>query len=131
LFDCIDKKFKTFRIRFIFDFKIVFIKTFLKMAPTRVHQDFLQEQDYPREHVFREFSGAPAGMRTTLEQSHFTYADLFRAGLPGGVFFRGFVGALAVIRHTLEQIPLREILLQDKIPGYSTHGLPPFFKSSL
>jgi hypothetical protein len=72
-------------------------------------------QDFLQEHVFREFSGAPAGMRTTLEQPHFTYADLFRAGLPGGAFFRGFLGAPAVI--TLEQIPLREILLLEEIPG--------------
>jgi hypothetical protein len=53
----------------MFDLKIVFIKNLLKIAPTRVRfsQDFLQEQDYSGEHVFREFSEAPAEMRTTLE----------------------------------------------------------------
>jgi hypothetical protein len=56
-------------------------------------------------------------MRTTLEQPHFTYADLVKAGLPGGAFFHGFLGAPAVIRHTMEQIPLREILLLEEIPG--------------
>jgi hypothetical protein len=95
-------------------------------------QDFLQKQDYPGEHVFCEFSEAPVEIRTTLEQPHFTYADLFRAGLPGGAFFfRGFLGAPAVIRHTLEQIPLWEILLLEEILGKSAHGLAPFLKSSL
>jgi hypothetical protein len=93
-------------------------------------QDFLQEQDYPGEHVFREFSEAPAEIRTTLEQPHFTYADFFRAGIPGGAFVRGFLGAPAVIRHTLEQIPLREILLLEEIPGKSAHGLASFLESS-
>jgi hypothetical protein len=59
-------------------------------------QDFLQEQDYPGEHVFREILEAPVEMRTTLEQPHFTYTDLFRAGLPGGASFWGFLGAPAV-----------------------------------
>jgi hypothetical protein len=53
-------------------------------------QGFLQEQDYLKEHVFREFSEATAEIRTTLEKPHFTYADLFRAGLPGGAFFSDF-----------------------------------------
>jgi hypothetical protein len=94
-------------------------------------QDFLQEQDYPGEHVFREFSEAPAEMRTTLEQPHFTYTDLFRAGLPGRTIFWGFVGAPVVIRLTLEQIALREILLLEEIPGKSAHCLAPFLKSAL
>jgi hypothetical protein len=42
-----------------------------------------------------------------------------------------FLGAPAVIRHTLEQIPLREILRLEEIPGKSAHGLAPFLKSSL
>jgi hypothetical protein len=88
-------------------------------------QDFLQEQDYPGEHVFREFSEAPAEIRTTLEQPHFTYTDL------GGAIFRGFLGAPAVIRHTLEQIALQEILLLEEIPGKSAHGLAPFLESAL
>jgi hypothetical protein len=94
-------------------------------------QEFLQKQDYPEEHVFCEFSEAPAEIRTTQEQPHFTYADLFRAGLPRGAFFQGFLGAPAVIRHTLEQIPLCEILLLEEIPGKSEHGLAPFLKYSL
>jgi hypothetical protein len=94
-------------------------------------QGLLQEQDYPGEHVFCEFSEAPAEMRTMLEQPHFTYADLFREGLLGGAIFRGFFGAPAVIRHTLEQIALWKILLLEEIPGKSAHGLAPFLKSTL
>jgi hypothetical protein len=94
-------------------------------------QDFLQDQDYLEEHVFREFSEAPGEIRTTQEQPHFTYADLFRAGLPGGAFVWGFLGDPAVIRHTLEQFPLRDILLLEEILGKSAHGLAPFLKSSL
>jgi hypothetical protein len=70
-------------------------------------------------------------MRTMLEQPHVANADLFTAGLPAEVFFRGFLGAPVVIRHTLEQIPLREILLLEEIPGQSAHGLAPVLKSSL
>jgi hypothetical protein len=66
-----------------------------------------------------------------LEQPHFTYPDIFRAGFPGGAFFRGFLGAPAVIRNTLEPIPLREILLLEEIPGKSAQGLEPFLKISL
>jgi hypothetical protein len=94
-------------------------------------QDFLQEQDYPGEHIFPKFSEAPAEMRTTLEQPHFTSADLFKAGLPRGAIFQGFLGALTVIRHTLRQIALWEILLLEEIPGKSAHGLAPFLKSAL
>jgi hypothetical protein len=57
--------------------------------------------------------------------------DLFRAGLTGGSIFRGFFGAPAVIRATLEQIPLPEILLLEEILGKSAHGLAPFIKISL
>jgi hypothetical protein len=70
-------------------------------------------------------------MRIMLEQPHFTYADLFRAGLPGGAIFRGFLGAPVVIRHTLEQIALREILLLEEILGKCAHGLAPFLESAL
>jgi hypothetical protein len=94
-------------------------------------QDFLQEQDYPGEHVFREFSEAPAEMRTMLEQPHFTYTDIFKARLPEGAIFWRFLGAPAVIRHTLEHIALREILLLEEIPGKSAHGVTPFLKSAL
>jgi hypothetical protein len=41
----------------------------------------------------------------------------FGAGFPGEHFFRGYLGALVVIRDTLEQIPLREILLLKEILG--------------
>jgi hypothetical protein len=52
----------------MFDFKIVFIKNFLKMAPTRVRfsPGFPPGAGLPGEHVFREFSEAPAEIRTTL-----------------------------------------------------------------
>jgi hypothetical protein len=73
LFHCIVTKFKIFRIRFIFDFKIVFIKIFLKMAPTRVRfsPGFSPGAGLPAGAFFREFLGAPAGIRTTLKQPHF------------------------------------------------------------
>jgi hypothetical protein len=62
------------------------------MAPTRVRfsQGFPLGAGFPGEHVFREFSGAQAVIRTTLEQPHFTFADLFRAGFPGEHFFADF-----------------------------------------
>jgi hypothetical protein len=85
-------KFKTFRSRFICDFKIVFIKNFLKMAPTRERFSprFPSGAGFPGEHVFREFSLASAVIRTTLEQPHFTFADLFTAGFPGEHFIADF-----------------------------------------
>jgi hypothetical protein len=48
-----DTKFKTFRIRFIFDFKIVF----LKMAATRVRfsPGFPPGAGFPGEHDFSNF----------------------------------------------------------------------------
>jgi hypothetical protein len=103
---------KLSRLGLFLNFKIVFIKNFLKMAHTRVHfsPGFPPGAGFPGEHVFREFSGAPAVIRTTLEQPHFTFADLFRAGFPGENFFRGFLGAPAAIRATLEQIPHHKIL---------------------
>jgi hypothetical protein len=73
---------------------------------------------FPRDHVFREFSGAPAVIRTTLEQPHFICADLFKTGFLGEHFFRGFLGAQAVIRAMLEQIHLWEIRLLEEILGY-------------
>jgi hypothetical protein len=42
-------------------------------------------------------------IRTTLEQPHFTFTDLFRAGFTGEHVFREFSGAPVVIRTTLEQ----------------------------
>jgi hypothetical protein len=58
------------------------------MAPTRVR--FRSGAGFPGEHVFRKFSGAPAVIRTTLEQLHLTFADLLRAGFPGDHFFADF-----------------------------------------
>jgi hypothetical protein len=83
------------------------------MAPNRVRfsPGFSRGSGFPGEHVFCEFSGTPGVVRTTLEHSRFTFADLFRAGFSGEHFFRGFLGAPAVIRATLEQIPLQEIRL--------------------
>jgi hypothetical protein len=115
--------FKTFRIRLIFDFKIVFIKNFLKMAPTRVHfsPGFPPGAGLPAGAFFREFSGAPAGI---VEPRYSSLTSLTRISLGqdylGGIF-RGFFGAPAVIRATLEQIPFREILLLEEIPGKSAH----------
>jgi hypothetical protein len=63
------------------------------MAPNRDHfsPGFTSGTGFPGEHVFREFSGAPAVIRTKLEQPQFTtLADLFRAGLPGRAFFADF-----------------------------------------
>jgi hypothetical protein len=42
-------------IRFIFDFKIFFIRNFLKMAPIRVRfsPGFLHEQDFPGSNLIR------------------------------------------------------------------------------
>jgi hypothetical protein len=79
-------------------------------------QDFLQEQDFPKTMFFCEFSGAPVVIRTTLEQPHFTFLSLFRAGFPESIFC-GFLGAPAVIRATPEQIPLWEIMLLEEILG--------------
>jgi hypothetical protein len=58
----------------MFDLKIVIIKNFLKIAPTcvRFSPGFPPGAGLLGEHVFREFSEAPAGMRTMLEQPHFT-----------------------------------------------------------
>jgi hypothetical protein len=82
------------------------------MAPTRARfsQVFPPGAGFPGEHGFLELSGAPAVIRTILEQPHFTWADLFTARFPGEHFLRGFLGAPVVITATLEQIPLREIL---------------------
>jgi hypothetical protein len=75
------------------------------MAPTcgRFNPGFPARAGFPGEHLFREYLGAPAVIRTTLEQPHFTFADLFRAGFPGEHVFREYLGAPAVIRTTLEQ----------------------------
>jgi hypothetical protein len=53
-----------------------------------------------------------------LEQPHFTFADLVIAGFPREHFFRGYLGAPAVITvEPLKQIPLQEILLLEEILG--------------
>jgi hypothetical protein len=67
--------------------------------------------------VFREFSVAQVVMRTTLLSS---LTSLSRISLEQdflGAFFSLILGAPAVIRATLEQIPLREILLLEEIQG--------------
>jgi hypothetical protein len=48
-----------------------FVYCFAKQKRMRTENPSQQEQDFP-EHVFRGFSGAPAEMRTVLEQPHFT-----------------------------------------------------------
>jgi hypothetical protein len=80
-------------------------------------QDFLQEQDFPESMFLQIFRSSTAVIRTMLEQPHFTCTNLFRAGYSGENFFLEFLGAPAVIRATLEQIPLREILLLEDILG--------------
>jgi hypothetical protein len=52
-----------------------------------------------------------------LELPHFTFADTLWSRISKGAFFRGFLGAPALIRTTLEQIRLREILLLRGILG--------------
>jgi hypothetical protein len=49
------------------------------MVPTRARFSpvFPQAAEFLGEHVFREFSGAPVVIRTTLDQPHFTFVDLF------------------------------------------------------
>jgi hypothetical protein len=69
----------------------------LRMTPTLVR---FNPGFPPEEHVFREFSGAPAVIRTTLEQPHFR-----------GSLFRRISRRAVVIRAMLEPISLREILL--------------------
>jgi hypothetical protein len=61
-------KFKVFRIRFIFYFKIVFIKNFLKMAPIRVcfSPGFLQEQDFLGSNLIR---ADHVGKKTSFSRS--------------------------------------------------------------
>jgi hypothetical protein len=62
------------------------------MAPNcvRVSPGFPKGAGFSGEHVFREFFGAPSVIRTTLEQPHFTFEDLFRAGFLGAHFFSDF-----------------------------------------
>jgi hypothetical protein len=81
----------------------------------RFSPGFPPEAGFPREHVFCEFSVAPVVIRTTVEQPHFTFANLFLSRISLRAFVRGFLGAPAVIRATLEQIPLRQIMLLKEI----------------
>jgi hypothetical protein len=119
-------KFKVFRIRFIFDFKIVFIKNFLKIAPIRVRfsPGFLQEQDFPGSNLIRAdhvgkktvFRGANCSsvalevLRSTPPWTANPLEQPLRKIRPGEELLRSF-------RSTLEQIPPREILLLEEIPG--------------
>jgi hypothetical protein len=107
----VDSKFKVFRIRFIVDNKIVFIKNFLKMAPIRVRFSprFLQEQDFPgsnlirAHHVGKKRQSTPLWTANPLEQP------------PQKI--RPREELLRSSRSTLEQFPPREILLLKEIPG--------------
>jgi hypothetical protein len=67
---------KVFRIRFIFDFIMVFTLNFLKMVLSCGHfgPGVLQGAGFLGEHFFCGFSGAPAEMRATLEQPRKTSA---------------------------------------------------------
>jgi hypothetical protein len=65
---------------------------------------YLSRAGFHGEHVFRGFSCAPAVIRTTLEQSDFTFADTLEQDFLESIF-RGFLGAPTVIRTTLEHIP--------------------------
>jgi hypothetical protein len=60
-----------------------------------------------------------------------SFNDSFVASVaePAPKPFKGIVSRGA--RSTLEQIPPREILLLEEIPGKSAHDLAPFLKSSL
>jgi hypothetical protein len=58
------------------------------MAPTHAcfSPGILPGAGFPGEHLFHEFSGAPAVIRTMLEQPHFICVDLFK-----GIVSRDFV----------------------------------------
>jgi hypothetical protein len=121
----IDTKFKVFRIRFIFYFKIVFIKNFLKMAPIRVRfsQGFLQEQDFLESNLIRaDHVGKKTVFRGTncssvaLEVRRST--PLRTVNLleqPPKKICPG-EELLQSSRSTLEQIPPQESLLLEEIP---------------
>jgi hypothetical protein len=108
----------------MFDLKIIFIKNFLKIEPNRVRfsPGFPPGAGLPGGACFLPIFRSSSG-----NENHTRAASLHLRG----EIFRGFLGAPAIIRHTLEQIALREILLLEEIPGKSAHGLAPFFKSAL
>jgi hypothetical protein len=59
-----------------FYFKIIFIQNFLKMVPflARFSSGFPPGAGFPGEDGFHGFLGAPALIRTRLEQPHFSFA---------------------------------------------------------
>jgi hypothetical protein len=61
------------------------------MALSCVSPGFLPGAGFPGEHVFREFSGAPAEIKTTQEQSHFTFADTLWSRISRRVLFADFL----------------------------------------
>jgi hypothetical protein len=109
-------KFKVFRIRFIFDLRIVFIKNFLKMAPIRVRfsPGFLKEQDFPGSNLIRAYH---------MGKNQFFAEQIAPAGaLLSGLqtpwsSLRGKFAPERSSRSTLEQMPPREILLLGETPG--------------
>jgi hypothetical protein len=119
-------EFKVFWIRFIFYYKIVFIKNFLKMAPIRVRFSlgFLQEQDFPGSNLIRadhmvkkpffcEANCSSVALEVHRSTPFWTANPLEqppRKIRPGDELLQSS-------RSTLEQIPPREILLLKEIPG--------------
>jgi hypothetical protein len=109
------------------------------MVPIRVRfsPGFLQEQDFPGRNLIRADHGGKTGFplskllqrgaRSTAEHSS---QDWEPAGAASAENSLG-EELLRSSRSTLEQIPPREILLLEEIPGQSAHGLAPLLKSSL
>jgi hypothetical protein len=110
-------KFKEFRFKFIFNLNVVFTMHALKVAPicVRFSPGFPPRAGFHGEQSHKNrFFAAPAsrwkyagallsGLQTTLEQP------------PWEIHPREEL--LLSSRSTLEQIPLREILLMEEIPG--------------
>jgi hypothetical protein len=87
-----------------------FVYCFAKQKRMRTENPSQQEQDFP-EHVFRGFSGAPAEMRTVLEQPQGA------ASLHLPRKWRSREQLLRSSRIMLEKNALREILLLREIQG--------------
>jgi hypothetical protein len=119
-------KFKVFRIRFIFDFKIFFIKKFLKMVPIRVRfsPGFLLEQDFPGSNLIRAdhvgkkpvFHGENCSSVPLVVRRSTSLRTANPLKQPPRKI-RPREELLWSSRSTLEQIPPREILLLEEIPG--------------
>jgi hypothetical protein len=82
------------RIRFIFNFTIVFIEHFLKMASVSVRfsPGFYPGAEFTGEHVFCGVIGAPAETRSMLEQPHFAFVGMYSSEqvFPESMFFADF-----------------------------------------